>query len=331
MNRHSRAEHVYFGENTPVYLSAAVAQALGQRAEVFRRGETLALVSRPEGAFRVCSKPNSRAKFINTRTLAQYLCAKFPRAEGMLPAQADPVRGAVLFGARLRVDDELDEDFLPMDLSGLSGHRSYSLEQDRLAVSLALPRRVSAWARGEAVALLGDPQGPYDRVREEGETFLRSAALTAHLRRLWKGRRPSLRAVDGGVVLSPDFVFLAELRDLEGFAPLLLEDGGKTATLCRDHSIRLSQEAARVLGGAASVYTCSGVLALRPDRRGDVAVKRRDGEAVLLSTRLYQQAALANPGVETFRLVPRGGLWVLSPAEGEEGLPPEDCFCRLLV
>lgn len=331
MKRHSRAEHIYFSENTPVYLSAAVAQALGERADLYVKGNMLALASSPDGSLRVCAKPNSRAKFINARSLAQYLCAKFPKAGGMLPAQVDPFQEAVLFGPKLLGDEELDERFAPIDLSGLSGHRNYKVERDRITVSLALPRRVTAWVKEGTVALLKDPKGPYIREREERQTFLRSAALAAYLRRLWGGRSPHVRVVEEGVVLSTDYVFLTEMQGVEGFEPLALWEGGKTATLCRDHSIRLSQEAARALGSAASVYTCSGLLALRSDRRGDVDIERRDGNSVLLSARLYQQAALANPGVETFHLIPNGGLWVLSSKARADSIPPEDYFCRMLV
>ena len=331
MRRHSRAEHIYFGENTPVYLSASVAQVLGGRCGLWRGEGALALVTHPEGPFRVCDKPNSRAKFINARSLAQYLCGRFPKAGGMVSAWADEAHGAVLFAMEERRGEAWDGDFAPVDLSGLSSHRNYQVFRDRVKVSLAMPRRVSAFARGSAVALLRDPQGPYFREREAGETFLRSAPLAAYLRREWGDRRPYIRETEGGIVLSPGFVELADLEGLEGFEPLSLEADGKTATLCRDHSILLSQEAARALGGSASVYTCSGMLALRSDRRGDVAVKRREGSSVLLSARLYQQAAMSSPGVETFHLVPNGGLWVLSPQEEQPSIPPEDYFCRMLV
>lgn len=331
MKRNSRSEHIFFGADTPVYLSASVAGALEGRAGLWRKDGVLALVSRADGPFRVCDKPHSRARFINAKHLAQYLLHRFPGAGGMLPAWRDEAHRAILFAPEGDGGQRWGEDFEPLDFTGLSGHRNYLVHRDRVTVSLAVPRRVSVWVEGGAVYLKKDPKGLYHRERAGGETFLRGAPLAAYLRRQWGTARPYIREVAEGVVLSPDFLALAELKSVEGFRPLILEEDGKTATLCRDHSILLSQEAARTLGRTVSVYACSGILALRSDRRGDVTIERRGGGSVVRSARFYQQAALSHPGVETFQLVPNGGLWVLSPQAEQRSIPPDDYFCRMLM
>ena len=331
MRQRTREEHIYFAENAPIYLSVTVAAALGERVELMGSGEVLALVSAPEGRYRVTRKANSEAGLINARGMAQYLLRRFPLCGGRLAAWVDRAHGAVLFGPGAHREKGLDGSFQTIELESISAHIKYQVRQDRLTVSLALPARMSAWVRDGVVALVRDRQGPYRREREGGETFLRSKALADYCRGLWGEKTPFSRTMEEGVALSPDFLALTELDGLEGFRRLeLQEDRERTATLRRDRSILLSQEAARTLGRAASVYACGGVLALRPDRQGDVLIRRTEGGGVVHSHRLYQQAAMGHPGVETFRLVAHGDLWVLSPGE-EELWPPADCFCRRLV
>lgn len=332
MQLRTREEHIYCAENAPIYLSVTVAGVLGERAELYASGEVLALVSRPDGRYRVTEKAGSGAGLINARGMVQYLLCRFPLCAGRLPAWVDRANGAVLFSSGAHRERSFDSSFRRVELENISAHMKYHVRPDRLTVSMALPSRVSAWAKDGAVALVRDRKGAYRREQDGGETFLRSKALADYCRAQWGDKPPFSRTMEEGVVLSTDYLALTELEGLKGFRPLeLREKEERTATLRRDRSILLSQAAAKDLGRAASVYACGGMLAFKPDPKGDVQIQRAEGGGVVRSHRLYQQTIMTHPGVETFRLVPHGDLWVFSAGQRREFLPPEDCFCRMLV
>lgn len=316
------------GQRT-VYVSAAAAVLASPVNDLYVDGEVLALVSAPEGEYTLNKKPHTNAKVIDDRNLVYYLKTKFP-GRPTLTAWADPAHGALLFGAGKRRPLFDRDTFRRLDLDPVSPFRRSLASRNYFYVTKLEPRCCVPLVSGDCLYLKKDGKRGLRRFDEAPYSFYKSNVLAAYCKGRWRDRDIFKRTFDGGVLLSPDFSFLAETTQLpQDLEELPLEAGGLTLGIGRDHSVRLSQDAYELLGGHVDVYLSHSSVALQPARHGALRFRRCADGASAFSLPLTRMILAYYPMAEELQLKAYEDLYVLST--GREDFSPRDYYFRVAL
>ena len=261
-----------FGHNRGVYINAAAAVCLGERVEVYRIGDQLALAAADGGSGYLFKKSGSSSRTVNNSFFCAYLRQKYPDAtDGKLPAAVDTARHAVFFPATGLEDAPPLERFHRLDFSGVTQYTPLPPDAEQVAVPTYLPKSSTALWNGNVLALIPAPDGALIRrfSSERGRYYLQSEALGAWCGEHWNEGVVYCRKAGDAWLLSTDLVSLMETENTDGFTELPVES---TARLCQYYArpasmqrgIFFSQEIRKHLRKCVDVYehVDGGVLAL---------------------------------------------------------------------
>lgn len=330
-----------------LYLSSGAAETLGDRAELYESGDVLALVGEPHGTYHLGRKSSGcKGRNLCVSELAGYLMEKYGVETGArLPVwQGAEETGPVIFFGRPGggAPQRLDESFHKLELSYRKRYGDWVFVEDNCVSFTAelralLPRRLSLYEAGRALALKGDRTGSYSlelRSGRKGEAIY-AGQLAEFLRRRFSGQGRGLllcaRALGDGVCFAAAEEDLWTAEEEAGARLLDLGVPGDCfLRLTRKGSLYFSSKAAERVGERFRLLAAGDLLALQRGGEGDFQIRRTGYQSLVHSAALRAEIAELYPGAEKLYLAARGDMFLLSRRpEGPEREPVRSRFRRL--
>lgn len=326
-----------------LYLSSGAAECLGARVELFGRDGVTALVSAPEGQYHLCRKSDScKGKNLCCAELTEWLCNKYKLSIGEKISAWTPLDGdgILFFGEGLTTEESrygFDERFKPVELSYHKryGHRVF-IEDNCISFTAELrqqlPQRLALYHAGEALALVGENDGPY-RVEYRGNRkreAIYSAQLANYCKAKFGGEGRSIllsaRPIEKGLI------FGASEYELSDRPMQRLDLGAPENCFVRplkNGALYLSSEAVEQLGECFSLYTSGNFLAFHGDSNGPLCIRRTGYQNLLHSASVRRLVTNTYPNSKRLYLIPMEDLMVLSPLSSRVPLPSRSAFQKV--
>lgn len=324
-----REQYVRLANKNLLYITAAAADRIGNRLNVYECGDVIALVGETWGEYHLGYKSDlCKGKNLCSEQLVAFLASKYLLQVGdRLPiwwSEGDE-RNVLYCGKLQNFQCRFDDRFQLVELfyNKRVGTWAY-IEDNRISFKLppgaVLPRKLSLYGEYDVLALLHDDNGEYTiEGRGRKAAAIYSGHLTQYIRR-WYGK--DQRGVRLHGKLAPNGIYLSDREELlTGLGPHTAlsrlnigSEKNKFISLSQSKLIYCSAQAAEVLGSNCALYCYQDeILALRPERRGSIKILKNSGHARWLSLPgLYAMIKNFYPNGKKLLLVEHGDLFVLA-------------------